>query len=694
MVKHSRYIVQLLHAHRKSISKQSGFTLIEMLVIAPLVLIVLAGLISAMVAMIGDSIVANAKADTAYSVQDTLSQIERDTRVATSFMNEFSFFDSPQGRNGGTAPFSYTSNNDLIFTQQATSASPYDDARQLIYYADRPAGCGDDLSGNRSLFNRTVYFLNTNGDGTKSLWRRTIVSPWNRNATHDGDTVCSSPWQRNSCPTGSTVTNTPGATCQSIDQKMLDNVTSFVPTFYTSSGAVTTDPTAALSVSISISVAQKVSGHPISQTSIVRATRLNNVPATARPIAPNVSIFNPAVNSYNNPILTSVQWNSPGAYTYIVSTKVGAGAWSSPTTTSDSFMSIPSEMNTQISIKVTAVNDSGKSDVTTKTFFSSLFSDVNLADGWSCYSTAFNCPSFTRTSAGVVILRGLVTGGTGTITTLPEGFRPRAHYILSIMSTGNAVARVDVYPDGTVSWIGGSSSTWMSLDNIRFLSSDFDSSLTWTTPTLYSWTNYSGFGPVQFTKDNVGRAHVYGVLKAAASYPPANYSYMTNTPSGYQPSLGDIYPGMTGYLNYSSYGILAAGTQFRTNTGNSWKNIDAMYYPGSAGTWSSISLQNSWVNYGGASYSTAQYTKSSDKIVTVRGLIKNGTTTKNTTIFTLPVGYRPTKSLVFMTAGSNPGEIPARIDILSDGIVRVATENGAIGNTFLSLAGISFYQEQ
>lgn len=190
VAKHSRYIVRLLQIHHKLTPKQAGFTLIEMLVIAPLVLIVIAGLVGAMVSMIGDSLIASSRADAAYNIQDTLSQIEQDSRVATSFMGNFSYFSSPQGRNGGTAPFSYSSNNDLILTQQSTSSSPYNNTRQLIHYANQPASCSGDTSSNRTLFNRVVYFLITNGDGTKSLWRRTIMNPWNLNATPDGNTVC------------------------------------------------------------------------------------------------------------------------------------------------------------------------------------------------------------------------------------------------------------------------------------------------------------------------------------------------------------------------------------------------------------------------------------------------------------------------------------------------------------------------
>ena len=69
-----------------------------------------------------------------------------------------------------------------------------------------------------------------------------------------------------------------------------------------------------------------------------------------------------------------------------------------------------------------------------------------------------------------------------------------------------------------------------------------------------------------------------------------------------------------------------------------------MYYTSSRATgttcttqWCNLPLQNGWTHYG-APYSTPQYTKGSDGIVSLKGLIKSGT---SSTIVTLPVGYCP-----------------------------------------------------
>lgn len=684
-----------------------------MLVVAPLALIVIAGLVGAMVSMIGDSLIASDRADIAYNIQDTLSQIEQDSRVTTSFMGAFSYFNSPQGRNGdGTTPFSYGDNNDLILTQQATSASPYNNARQLIYYANQPASCGpgSDTSGNRTLFNRVIYFLTANADGTKSLWRRIILNPWNLNSTPDGNTVCSAPWQRSSCPVGSTVSNTPGANCQSIDQKMLDNVTDFVPTFYTSSGDTTSDPTKAIGVSVSVTVSQSVSGTLLTQTSVMRTSRRNDVPAIPKPSKPVVSTYNPGILNYNNPILTSFQWSSTNAYTYTISTKVGAGDWSAPKSTSATNISVSSDPNTPVSIKVTAVNDSGVSDPTQYDSTPILFSNMSLAADSVCFkngASPYYCPSFTRTTAGVVVLRGIVTSGTdgsGIITTLPQGFRPNKQITFTAESVSDTLARVDVMPDGTVTWVNSKPGSWLSLDSIRFLSSDLEP-LSWTDPDLYCptgcttpWTNSGGnYKSLQFTKDSMGRAHLYGRLTTPSPYPPANYSNMTSVPADYQPPTSDMYPDSSGVTPndvYASFNIDKTVTEFRTNLGSTYKSFAAMYYPDNGmASWQTVSIPtpSGWGVFSGK-YSSPAYTKAADNLVTIRGLIAGGTATAGTVLFTLPLAYSPSSQLVFLVAGYNSGvEVPARIDVTSTGQV-ILTDS--MSNNYLSLAGISYYQDQ
>jgi hypothetical protein len=96
-------------------------------------------------------------------------------------------------------------------------------------------------------------------------------------------------------------------------------------------------------------------------------------------------------------------------------------------------------------------------------------------------------------------------------------------------------------------------------------------------------------------------------------------------------------------------------------------------------------LLNSWVNFG-SGYSVAGYQKS-DGIVRLKGLIKSGTTTGGTVLFTLPSGFRPAATLQFMTEANSTLAV---LEILSTGDVTIAVVGSS---AFLTLSGISFVAE-
>lgn len=100
-------------------------------------------------------------------------------------------------------------------------------------------------------------------------------------------------------------------------------------------------------------------------------------------------------------------------------------------------------------------------------------------------------------------------------------------------------------------------------------------------------------------------------------------------------------------------------------------------------SWIGPALQNSWVNYG-AGLANAGYAKDSQGYVTLRGVLKDGTTTAGILLFTLPVGYRPTGREFFMVMTNATSA--ARIDVLADGTVEAYAASAAA----LSLSGVRF----
>jgi len=98
--------------------------------------------------------------------------------------------------------------------------------------------------------------------------------------------------------------------------------------------------------------------------------------------------------------------------------------------------------------------------------------------------------------------------------------------------------------------------------------------------------------------------------------------------------------------------------------------------------WTGAPLVQSWVNFN-SEYNSCAFYRDKQGRVHLRGLVKNGLTGNNRTIFTLPGGYRP-QGRELRTVMST--ESLGRIDILTNGrVVPTSVRNG-----WVSLDGISF----
>src|SRR5205085_9049108 len=102
--------------------------------------------------------------------------------------------------------------------------------------------------------------------------------------------------------------------------------------------------------------------------------------------------------------------------------------------------------------------------------------------------------------------------------------------------------------------------------------------------------------------------------------------------------------------------------------------------------WNDATLVNGWTNYDATTFAKASYYKDNEKFVHLRGLLKNAT--KNSVIFTLPTGHRPSKDLIFVILSSDgTNDSIGRINIRANGDVHYDLSGGT---TWVSLNGISF----
>lgn len=250
---------------------QRGFTLIEMLVIAPIVVLMIGALILVIVTLTGDALRGRELNSMTYNVQDTLNRIESDIYTTAGFKTSTGTLNSPQGSNNSTTAFTattgYITNNTpsnaspLILNTYATTQNPTSANRSIIYY-NSPRSCSDSAVSLNDFYPVTiVYFLR---DG--SLWRRTIMGP-----TNNG--TCDTAWQRASCAPGYTNTTI----CKTNDEKLLDNVASIRSRYYASITDTTPNdviPTASV-VSITIRTVKQVAGQSVEYTSNIITPSVN-----------------------------------------------------------------------------------------------------------------------------------------------------------------------------------------------------------------------------------------------------------------------------------------------------------------------------------------------------------------------------------------------------------------------------------
>lgn len=208
----------------RSSTKQRGFTIVELIMVITVMGILISIVFGIMFdfyqSNVGSLKIATQVDDTSYA----LHTIENDLMLATGYQAKVTPVTSPQGSDNATAEWNFkgtgTTDRVLIAQSYATTGSPTDNNRELVKSNGGTGGCGS--SSNTSYVKNTIiYFVRA-----QTLYRRTIVGP---NGCSPG------PFQKQTCASANVSTSP----CQSSDAKLLTDVTSFIPQYFTA----TTDST-------------------------------------------------------------------------------------------------------------------------------------------------------------------------------------------------------------------------------------------------------------------------------------------------------------------------------------------------------------------------------------------------------------------------------------------------------------------
>ena len=700
--------------NNRRINNYRGFTIVELLVIAPIVILTITAFISVIVNMTGDVLASRSSNVVAYDIQDALARIEEDVKLSSTFLAENTIttappgdpilLPSPQGYGDDTTPFrnvDSTKGDILILNTFATSGNPITLGSSLIYLTNQPNACNStQINQNTPMSLNIVYFVKNT-----SLWRRTI-------APSNYDTAgCSVPWQQPSCAVGQTA-----SFCKTEDIKLLDNiaVSDFNVEYFTSGDATTANADASnvaksvaernaalqssTTVGVSLNVTKTVAGREVSQSGSIRSTRLDINASSIAPVVVPTTPSAPVVTaSYAAPNIVTFTWPSvPGAVSYTFQYQINGtgGAWTTAFT---------GQNTTSFSVTTAAHGDIvyGRANATnaasptpqTSAYSSNASTTVPiwvtpvLQNSWTDYGSTFTGAGYTKTSAGVVMLKGLIKNGTATqgtvIATLPVGYRPTAKLIFQVTTNSNTSGRIDIETNGNIT-VHTVNNGWVTLSGITFIPSGSGyTELAATYPG--GWSYYgSPWAPATYVVDSLNRVHTQA-LALGGSF--VNGTVIARLPLALAPAEYYHLPARTSGFGELGLDYRGGGTDFvAKGVGGSYLSIQMMHYPAGSTTWTGLTFQNGWFNYGGI-FSTGAYTKSADNIVSVRGLVRPGTNTSGTVIATLPAGYRPKERLLLTVVSQ---EVAARVDIESNG--QITMQAGSQG-TWLSLDGIRFLAE-
>lgn len=220
-----------------------GFTLVEMVIIAPIVILVIGIFIYTIITMTGDVMAGRAANVLAYNIQDALNRIEADFKISDGYLSTNSFdIQLPQGLDSTTTKFTTAisgtiTNSPLIIKSYATDKNPLSADRNVIHKKGTLIDCSNPalVAQNEILIINIVYFVK---DGT--LWRRIIMPSDYTSPT----SYCGTPWQQPSCTTGWTE-----SFCKTDDERLIDGLEStngLQITYNTSKVDVTINATATM----------------------------------------------------------------------------------------------------------------------------------------------------------------------------------------------------------------------------------------------------------------------------------------------------------------------------------------------------------------------------------------------------------------------------------------------------------------
>ncbi|HEY0965663.1 MAG TPA: type II secretion system protein [Candidatus Saccharimonadales bacterium] len=640
---------------------QSAFTLIEMLVVAPMMILLIGTAIMLVAALTGSALQATKKNELTYQVQNALSTIEANAQYSAGTIASgvsTGPVTSPQGVNDSASAF-VSDSGTLVMKLPATTQSPFSYGRSIIY---AQPNCSTSTTPYPVYY---VYFVKNGTLYERSILGSSIVGA-----------ACSTPFQRGSCTTAA------AGVCQKEDEVLATNVANFSIAYGTNVAKVT------------LELKESVAGEDIGYSSTIYATHDDSLEG-----APNT----PAVGqAYNNDYTNTYSWPASDNTTgYNVTYCIGSDpCQNGPQNTLTRTFTLPVPRRQNVEVRVEAISSTGNFNYTPATSSAPSWQDCTPTGNWVNYANTYNTLGFTITSSGAVGLKGLVRSGDygATLCTLPAALRPSNHLIFSGVASdpngqgGNGTARIDVYTDGRITIQAGSNSTsnknFVSLDGIIFMAGNPGwTSGTWVNGWYYNGSGYGDttYPNLRYFKDSQNRAWVQGLATGTATS-----GSIATLPASMVPVNGSLhYPvavnSRLGVVNVNTTPAIVARA---SNGSSSWVSTQLIYQASGTTGMTALPLYNSWTNYNaaGGTWTTANCKRGNDDIVVLQGLVKGGASSTTVKMSDVASCGSMNSGGRAIFNGPRDTDVQARIDLLTDDtLMPISTST-----TWTSLDGIHY----
>jgi type II secretory pathway pseudopilin PulG len=236
--------------------EERGFTLVELLVVSPLVMVVAVAAMSFLFNQYGALVKLGGQLNLQLEAQNILFGLQDDLWYANQFSSDLNsnLVDAYQPAGGWTTA---TTPAPLIVSTAALDKNRRDSNRQPIYINESTCTPPDGNGVNSVLFNNVIYFVSGG-----SLYKRTVTAPASL-------PTCGVPYQKQTCPAASAT-----STCRA-DVTLSTHINTFTITYYDTNNTIVTNPELAESVKVSIALKDKAYAEDITANSSMRLRKLN-----------------------------------------------------------------------------------------------------------------------------------------------------------------------------------------------------------------------------------------------------------------------------------------------------------------------------------------------------------------------------------------------------------------------------------